>query len=105
MFAFIIDIFKYRGKLCKPISDLVWIYTDCQKKFLNFSADETKQTTSIVKGSIGQLYLRIRNPYTGTLANSEVPDEMPHNVSFDQGLHFLLRQNPYSEKEDQNFWK
>ena len=27
----------------------------------------------------------------GTLANSEDPDEMPHNVAFHQGLHCLLR--------------
>ena len=28
---------------------------------------------------------------TGTLANSEDPDEMPHQVAFHPGLHFLLR--------------
>ena len=27
-----------------------------------------------------------------TLANSEDPDEMRHNVAFHQGLHYLLRQ-------------
>ena len=31
----------------------------------------------------------------GTLANSEDPDEMPHNTAFHQGL---LRQNRSSEK-------
>ena len=31
-----------------------------------------------------------------TLANSEDSDEMLHNVSFHQGLHYLLRQS--SEK-------
>ena len=31
------------------------------------------------------------NPLTGTLANSEHPDKMPHNVAFYQGLHFLLK--------------
>ena len=30
---------------------------------------------------------------TGTLANSEDPDEMQHNAAFHQGLHCLLRQN------------
>ena len=35
----------------------------------------------------------------GTLANSEDPDEMPHNVAFHQGLHCLLRQTPFPEKE------
>ena len=30
------------------------------------------------------------NPLTGTLANSEDPDEMPHNAAFHQGLHCLL---------------
>ena len=29
----------------------------------------------------------------GTFANSEDPDEMPHNVAFHRGLHCLLRQN------------
>ena len=28
----------------------------------------------------------------GTMANSEDPDEMPHNAVFHQGLHCLLRQ-------------
>ena len=41
----------------------------------------------------------------GTLANSEDPDEMPHNVAFHQGLHSLLRQNRSSEKEIQYFIK
>ena len=36
---------------------------------------------------------------TGTLANSEDPDEMPHNAALHQGLHCLLRQNRSSEKE------
>ena len=36
--------------------------------------------------------LKTRNPKTGAnLANSEDPDEMPHNVAFYQGLHCLLR--------------
>ena len=37
----------------------------------------------------------------GTLANSEDPDEVPHNVAFHQGLHCLLSQNRSSEKEIQ----
>ena len=41
----------------------------------------------------------------GTFANSEDPDEMPHNVAFHQVLHFLIRQNRSSEKEIQYFWK
>ena len=28
----------------------------------------------------------------GTMANSEDPDEMPHEAAFHQGLHCLLRQ-------------
>ena len=28
---------------------------------------------------------------TGTLPNREDPDEMPHNVAFHQGLHYLSR--------------
>ena len=35
----------------------------------------------------------------GTLANSDDPDEMPHNAAFHQGLHCLLRQNGSLEKE------
>ena len=34
----------------------------------------------------------------GTLANSEDPDEMPHDAAFHQGLQCLLRQNQFSEK-------
>ena len=30
-------------------------------------------------------------------ANSEDPDEMPHNAAFHQGLHCFLRQNLSSE--------
>ena len=35
----------------------------------------------------------------GTLVNREDPDEMPHNATFHQGLHCLLRQNRTSKKE------
>ena len=34
----------------------------------------------------------------GTLANSEGPDKMPHDLAFHQSLHGLLRQNRSSEK-------
>ena len=40
----------------------------------------------------------------GTLTNSEDPDEMPHNAAFHQGLHCLLRQNGYSDKEIKYFF-
>ena len=40
-----------------------------------------------------------KKPLTGTLANSEDPDEMPLNAAFHQGLHSLLGQNQSSEKE------
>ena len=36
--------------------------------------------------------LKTGNPYTGTLAKSEKPNEMPHKAAFQQGLHCLLRQ-------------
>ena len=36
-----------------------------------------------------------------TLANSEDPDEMPHNAAFHQGLHYLLRPKQYSEEDVQ----
>ena len=32
-----------------------------------------------------------------SLAHSEDPDKMPHNVAFHQGLHYLLRPKQYSE--------
>ena len=35
----------------------------------------------------------------GTLANREDPDEMPYNAAFHLGLHCLLGQNWFSEKE------
>ena len=41
----------------------------------------------------------------GTLANSEDPDEMLHNVAFHQGLHLLLRQDRSLEKEIQYFFR
>ena len=40
----------------------------------------------------------------GTLANSDDPDEIPHNAAFHQGLHCLLSQNRSSEKEIQFFF-
>ena len=40
-----------------------------------------------------------------TLANSEDTNEMPHNATFYQGLHCLLRQNRSSEKEKDIFWE
>ena len=39
-----------------------------------------------------------------TLANSEGPDEMPHDVAFHQGLHCLTRQNDLQRKK-YIFWK
>ena len=39
----------------------------------------------------------------GYMANSEEPDDMQHNETFHQSLHFLLRQNQSSEKEMQYF--
>ena len=37
----------------------------------------------------------------GTLANSEDPDEMPHNTAFHRALHCLIKLKRYSEKEIQ----
>ena len=34
------------------------------------------------------------------LANSEDPDEMPHNAAFHQGLHCLPRPKPIFRKEN-----
>ena len=36
-----------------------------------------------------------------TFANSADPDEMLHHASFHQGLHCLLRQTQYLDKEIQ----
>ena len=36
-----------------------------------------------------------------TLANSEDPDEMPHDAAFHQGQYCLLRQEQISEKKIQ----
>ena len=41
----------------------------------------------------------------GTMANSVVTDEMPHNAAFGQGLHCLLRPIRPSVKEIQPFSK
>ena len=53
--------------------------------------------------------LLTRNTYKGTLANSEDPDKMPHNVEFHkgyaafyQGQLCMLRRNRSFEKEIQN---
>ena len=40
-----------------------------------------------------------------TWTNSEDPDEMPHYVAFHQGLHCLIRQQQYSEKDIQFYLK
>ena len=40
---------------------------------------------------------------TGTLANSEDPDEMPHKAAFHQGLHYLLRYKQFSGAEIHHF--
>ena len=37
----------------------------------------------------------------GTLINSDDPDEMQHNVAFQQGLHYLRRLKRSLEKEIQ----
>ena len=42
---------------------------------------------------------RLETPKIGTLANSEDPDEMPHDIAFHQGLHCLQRQEQSSKKE------
>ena len=47
--------------------------------------------------------MRTGNPLLGTLANSEDPDEMLHNLAFHVGQHCLLRQNQSSEKKYKMF--
>ena len=44
--------------------------------------------------------LKIGNPQTGTMANSEDPDESSHKVAFHHGLHCFLRQNRTSAKQN-----
>ena len=41
----------------------------------------------------------------GTLANTEDPDEMPHNAAFHQGLHCLLAKSIFRERNIIFFWK
>ena len=38
-----------------------------------------------------------------TLANSEDPDEMPHNVAFHQGQHYLIRQKTIFKEKIQYY--
>ena len=40
-----------------------------------------------------------------TLANTEAPDEMPHNVAYHQDLHCLLRKKESSEKDTQFLYR
>ena len=49
------------------------------------------------------LSLCILETITGTLANSEEPDEMQHNAAFHQGLHCFLRLKRSSYKKVFNF--
>ena len=44
-------------------------------------------------------------PLTGTLANSEDPDEMQHHAAFHQGLHCLLRLKQRSKSEIHHYLK
>ena len=39
-----------------------------------------------------------------TFANSEDPDEMPHDVAFHQDLHYFLRHKQSSEKKKHTFY-
>ena len=55
-------------------------------------------------GNYLTIYLLPSDSYMRIEANSEGPDEMPHNAAFHQGLHCLLRQKRSSEKEIQYFW-
>ena len=51
----------------------------------------------------GFYHLNTRSSKTGTLANSEDLDEMPHHAAIHLDLHCLLRQNKSSEKETNYF--
>ena len=44
----------------------------------------------------------LETPKWALLVNSEVPVEMPHNMSFHQGLHCLQRLKQFSGKEIQS---
>ena len=50
---------------------------------------------NVVSGSFEDNPFHSRN-LTCTLANSEDPDEMPHDAAFYQGLHCLLKQKRFS---------
>ena len=43
--------------------------------------------------------LKTGNHFTGTFANNEDPDKMPHDAAFHQGLHYLLRQANLQRKK------
>ena len=43
------------------------------------------------------------NWWTATLTNGKDSDEIPHNVTFYQGLHFFLRSKQFPGAEKQGF--
>ena len=47
--------------------------------------------TKVMTGRLGINPLYTENNITGTITNSEDPDEMTLNAAFHQGLHCLLR--------------
>ena len=57
--------------------------------FFNESGAVQSTQVNVFNYVVNSLYTG--NPQTGTFTNSEVPDEMPHNAAFHQGLHCLLR--------------
>ena len=81
-------------------------FANSRYKFLSYFCIKMKATRAVLfeqvfaKRFICCFYLILATQFNschsgylcrGTLANSEDPDEMPHNAAFDMGLHCSLR--------------
>ena len=67
------------------------IKSNCTSQWLTFKSCPIK---AIIQ--LGQTFFILDTGLpvkTGTLANSEDPDEMPHKAAFHEGLHCLLKKN------------
>ena len=79
----------------------IWVQTVCKGYPQTTKADRVDNLIFKLHDNSALYFnpLKTRNPKTGTLANSEDLDEMPHYAAFHQGLHCSLRQNRSSEKK------
>ena len=72
--------------------------TNCRVNSLASSPAKVLSVFTLLVSESQRCSLETGNPKMGTLANSENPDEMPHNAAFYQGLHCFLRKNLTSKK-------